>query len=79
MVSIEVYPKRTFTFVESKLGEDIYEMRVTLKDVPGALAKVSSLVAEAGINIKTSIVFSTLPEEKRGFWTAFIDLSLIHI
>ena len=72
---MEVYPKRAFTFVESKPGEDIYEIRVTLKDVPGALAKVSSLVAEAGINIKTSIVFSTLPEEKRGFWTAFIDVS----
>jgi len=75
LVSIEVYPKRTFTFVESKLGEDIYEMRVTLKDVPGALAKASSVVAEAGVNIKTSIVFHLLPEEKRGFWSAFIDVS----
>ena len=79
---MEVYPKRAFTFVESKPGEDIYELRVTLKDVPGALAKASSIVAEVGINIKTSIVFSTLPAEERGFWTAFIDvsrLSLIHI
>ena len=54
---MEVYPKRAFTFVESKPDEDIYEIRVTLKDVPGALAKAASLVAEAGINVKTSIVF----------------------
>ena len=72
---IEVYPKRAFTFVESKPDEDIYEIRVTLKDVPGALAKAASLVAEAGINMKTSIVFSTLSEEKQGFWTTFIDVS----
>ena len=72
---MEVYPKRAFTFVESKPDEDIYEIRVMLKDVPGALAKASSIVAEAGINIKTSIVFSTLPAEERGFWTAFIDVS----
>lgn len=72
---MEVYPKRAFTFVESKPDEDIYEIRVTLKDVPGALAKAASLVAEAGINVKTSIVFTTLPEEKQGFWTAFIDVS----
>lgn len=72
---MEVYPKRVFTFVESKPGEDIYEIRVALKDVPGALAKAASVVAEAGINVKTSIVFATLPAEEQGFWTAFIDVS----
>jgi len=49
---MDVYPKRAFTFVESRPDEDIYEIRVTLKDVPGALAKAASLVAEAGINVK---------------------------
>lgn len=72
---MEVHPKRAFTFVETKPGEDIYEIRVTLKDVPGALARAASLVAEAGINVKTSIVFATPPKETQGFWTALIDVS----
>jgi len=72
---VDVYPKRVFTFVESRPGEDIYEIRVMLRDVPGALAKTANVIAEAGINIKTSIVFASLPNEKQGFWTAFIDVS----
>lgn len=72
---MKLYPKRAFTFVETSPDEDIYEIRVKLKDVPGAVAKTATIIADAGVNIKTSTLFISPLNKPEGFWTAFIDVS----
>ena len=72
---MELYPKRAFTFVELNPDEDVYEIRIKLKDVPGAVAKAANIIAESQMNIKTSTLFNSPINKKEGFWTAFIDSS----
>jgi len=74
-MSIELYPKRAFTFVELDSNEDVYEVRIKIKDIPGAIVKVASIIAEAQVNIKMSTFFNSPVNKKEGFWTAFIDIS----
>lgn len=68
-------PKRAFTFIESRPNEEVYEISVLLKDVQGAIAKTAQTLADAHVDIRTSILFSAIECEERGYWTAFIDVS----
>lgn len=68
-------PKRAFSLEEVKPNEKLYEVSVALKDVPGALAKVSKVLADANINIKTGESFYSPNYHASGFWTSFLDVS----
>ena len=56
-------------------GENLYEICIILKDVPGALAETAKILANARINIKTGSIFNLLSSSKLGAWTSFIDIS----
>lgn len=47
-------PKRVL-LIEEKVN-DLYEVSITLKDVIGAVAKVTKFVAEQGVNIRSGIL-----------------------
>lgn len=70
-----MYPKRVFTLVETNPGDEIYELCITLKDVPGAIAKTAQVLSDANINIKTGSLFYGPEGREKGFWTSFIDVS----
>ena len=50
-------PNGAFSLEEMKPDERVYEVRVLLKDVPGALAKVGEMLADANVNLKTGSAF----------------------
>jgi predicted hydrocarbon binding protein len=54
---------------------DLYEVSISLKDVIGAVAKVTRFVAEQGVNIRSGILFTPPKFEHIGVCTSFIDLS----
>lgn len=60
---------------EVRAGEKLYELCVILKDIPGASAKVTKVLAEANVNIRSESVFRLPNQEELGSWTAFIDVS----
>lgn len=68
-------PKRVFTLEEAKPDEEIYEMCITLKDVPGALAKAAKVLADANVNVKMGSSFYAPGHPGVGFWSSFIDVS----
>jgi predicted hydrocarbon binding protein len=70
------FPKRGLLIEEEvRSRENLYEVLIILKDVPGAIAKVTKFVTEQGVNIQSGILF-TLPKFRRaGVCTSFIDLS----
>ena len=70
-----MYPKRVFTLVETNPNDEIYELCITLKDVPGAIAKTAQVLSDANINIKTGSLFYGPEGREKGFWTSFIDIS----
>jgi len=72
---LRTIPKKVFSLEEVKAGEKLYEVCVILKDVPGALAKVAKLFADANVNIKTSTSFYVPSYLEVGFWSSFIDIS----
>ena len=65
-------PKKTFSMVEKKPGEKLYEVCIILKDVRGAIAKTAKVLADANVNIKTGALFYIPSNPELG-------LSLIHI
>ncbi|RLG93089.1 hypothetical protein DRO34_01275 [Candidatus Bathyarchaeota archaeon] len=69
------HPKRAFTLIESKPNEEVYEIRVLLKNVQGAVAKVAQVLANAHVDIRTSVLFDAVEHEGKGYWTAFIEVS----
>jgi len=71
----DTIPKRVFSLEEVKPGEKIWEICVILKDTRGALAKVTNVLAEANVNIKTSSLFYLPGRSGVGSWTSFIDVS----
>jgi len=70
-----IIPKRVFTLEEAKHGEKLYEVRIILRDVPGALAKAAKVLADANVNIKTGSVFYVTGHPELGFWASFLDVS----
>jgi predicted hydrocarbon binding protein len=66
-------PKRVL-LIEEEVN-DLYEVSITLKDVIGAVAKVTRFVAEQGVNIRSGILFTPPKFEHVGVCTSFIDLS----
>ncbi len=68
-------PKRSFTLVETKPGEKIYEICIALKDVCGAIAIAAKIFSEAKIDIRTSALFAGEGPNPLGYWTSFIDVS----
>lgn len=68
-------PKRTFSMVEKKPGEKLYEVCIILKDVRGAIAKAAKVLADANVNIKTGALFYIPSNPELGAWTSFIDVS----
>jgi predicted hydrocarbon binding protein len=68
-------PKRLFSLEEVKPGERLYEACVLLKDVPGALAKITKVFADAQVNIKAESSFYVPGYEDVCFWAAFFDVS----
>jgi ACT domain-containing protein len=67
------FPKRVLLIEEET--NNLYEISITLKDVVGALAKVTKFVAEQGVNIRSGILFTPPEFEHVGVYTSFIDLS----
>lgn len=72
---LKTLPKRDFSVVEVEPGENLYEICIILKDVPGALAETAKVLADAHINIKTGSIFYLPGSSKLGAWTSFIDVS----
>jgi predicted hydrocarbon binding protein len=68
-------PKRVFTLLNKKPGEDIYEICITLKDVHGAVSKTAKVLSDSHVNLRTSILFDAVEESGVGYWTSFLDLS----
>jgi predicted hydrocarbon binding protein len=68
-------PKRALTFIKAKPDEKIYEMRITLKNVRGAVSKTAQVLSEAHVNILSSILFDAAEKTNVGYWTSLIDLS----
>jgi predicted hydrocarbon binding protein len=68
-------PKRDFSVVEVEPGENLYEICIILKDVPGALAETAKVLANTHTNIKTGSIFYLPDGSKLGAWTSFIDIS----
>jgi len=68
-------PKRVFTLLNEKPGEEIYEICITLKDVHGALSETARVLSNAHANLRTSILFDAVEKNGIGYWTSFVDLS----
>jgi len=68
-------PKRAFTFIETKPGEKIYEICITLKNVRGAVLKTAQVLSEAQVDVRSSILFDAVEQSNIGYWTSFIDLA----
>jgi predicted hydrocarbon binding protein len=68
-------PKRVFTLLETKPGEEIYEICIILKDVYGAVSKMAKALSDARVNIRASILFDAVEKRGVGYWTSFIDMS----
>jgi predicted hydrocarbon binding protein len=69
------FPKRTFSMEEVKPGERLYEVRIVLRDVQGAISKAAQVLADANVTIKTGTVFYILGKPELGTWASFIDIS----
>ncbi|HDI07562.1 MAG TPA: ACT domain-containing protein, partial [Candidatus Bathyarchaeota archaeon] len=50
-------PKRLYSVDVVRPGEQLHQICIVLRDVPGALAKAAKVLADANINIKTSSSF----------------------
>lgn len=74
-MALERIPKRLYSLDEVRPGEKSHQVCVLLKDIPGALAKVASVMADANINIKTGSTFYIKELENAGAWSSFIDVS----
>ena len=70
-------PKKVFTLAEVKPGEKLYEICISLKDVPEALAKTAKVLADANAKIKTGSIFSLPDHLGIRFWSMFIDASKV--
>jgi predicted hydrocarbon binding protein len=70
-----LYPKKVFTFLETKPEEKVYEVRIHLKNVREALAKVTKIMADANVSIETGALFYPTKDHQTGFWTLFIETS----
>lgn len=68
-------PKRAFTLLNEKPGEEIYEICITLKDVRGALSETARVLSDVNANIRTSILFDAAEKNGIGYWTSFVDMS----
>jgi predicted hydrocarbon binding protein len=68
-------PKATFTFIETKPQEEIYELCISLKDICGAVATTTKVLSDAKVDIRTSTLFKPSGAVKTGYWTSFIDIS----
>ena len=68
-------PKRLYSLDAFRLGEWLYQICIVLRDVPGALAKASKILADANINVKMSSSFCVDEYPGAGIWSAFIDVS----
>ena len=55
-------------------GADLYELKITFNDFPGALAKAASKLAELGVDL-LSTQSRTLYRGKLAEWYALVDLS----
>lgn len=68
-------PKRAFTLLNAKLGEEIYEICIKLMDIPGAVSEVARTLSQANVNLRNSVLFDAVEENGVGYWTAFADLA----
>lgn len=72
---LDIIPKKVFTLEEVKPGEKLYQVCITLKDVPGAGAKAMRVLADANTNIKTASAFYAPGHPGVAFFSSFIDVS----
>jgi len=68
-------PKRLYSVDVIRPGEQLHQICIVLRDVPGALAKAARVLADANINIKTSSSFFVTEYPNAGVWSSFIDVS----
>jgi hypothetical protein len=74
-VAFRTPPKKVFSLDEVRPGEKSHQICIVLKDVPGALAKATKVLADANMNIKTGSTFYTAEYPNAGVWSSFIDIS----
>lgn len=70
-------PKKVFTMEKVGPDEKLYEVCISLKDVPEALAKTAKVLADANTKIKTGSIFSLPGYPGIRFWSTFIDASRV--
>lgn len=68
-------PKRAFTFLCAKPGEEIYEICITLKDDYGAVSKATNVLSHAHVNLRAALLSSAVDNSGLGYWASFVDLS----
>ena len=73
-MSLKGYVEKEVLFRVHAPGRRVAEIVVMVENVPGALAKVSGLMAEMGINILTSFVRAKA-FEREAVWSSFIDMT----
>lgn len=70
-----LHSKKIFAFIETRPEEKIYEVCITLKDVPGAVSKTADILSAANANLRTSTLFDADEQDNTGYWTSFVDVS----
>ena len=73
-MSLEDYVEKEVLFRVHAPGRRVAELIVVVENVPGALARVSGLMAEMGINILTNLGMAKA-FEREAVWSSFIDLT----
>jgi len=68
-------PKKVFTLEEVAPGEKLYQICISLKDVPEALAETAKVLADANAQIKTGAIFEVPEYHGTRFWSTFIEVS----
>lgn len=68
-------PKKVFSMELVGSNEKLYEVCISLKDVPEALAKASKVLADADANIKTGSIFEIPDYPGIRFWSTFVEIS----
>ncbi len=68
-------PKRAFTYLCAKLGEEIYENCIPLKDYYGAASKATNVLSDAHVDLREPLLSSAVDNSGLGYCTSFVDLS----
>ena len=68
-MSVNAAGKPVYWVQEPQKGAQIYELYITLKNAPGTLNKVTTILAEHGVNVLKGQIFS---EGDKGYFAVFV-------